>query len=139
MWLLPKFYYLIYIFSMKNDLCMCNISMEQNICRLQGDIKMTRLQYLINHITNLCDPWLWTLEHNSFQTCFKLSKVKRLTTIYAPFQLISEYNYIYIFVKIERSKISEFSNFHERISTSSKEKMSLLILNTVKFFKSTET
>ena len=70
---------------------------------------------------------------------FEALNVKRLTTIYAPFQLISEYNYIYIFVKIERSKISEFSNFHKRISTSSKEKMSLLILNTVKLFNSAET
>ena len=87
--------------------------MEQKIGRLRNGIKTTRLHNLINHNTYLCDPWLRTLEHNSFQTCWKLSKVELLTTIYVIYQLISEYNYKYIFVKIEWSKMSEFSNFHK--------------------------
>ena len=67
--LLCKFYILINIFSMKHDVCMCNIAMEQKIV----GIKITRLHNLINHNTNLSDPWLRTLEHKSFQTCWKLS------------------------------------------------------------------
>ena len=54
---------------MKHDVCMCNIAMEQKIV----GIKITRLHNLINHNTNLSDPWLRTLEHKSFQTCWKLS------------------------------------------------------------------
>ena len=68
-WLLRKVYYLINIFSMKIEVCMCNISMELIDCRLHGGIK--RLHNLINHTTN---PWLRTLEYNSFQTCWKLSE-----------------------------------------------------------------
>ena len=84
------------------------------MCRLHSGIKTTISHNLINHNTNLCDPWLRTLEHNSFQTCWKLSKSKKLlTTIYVIYLLISEYNYKYIFVKIERSKMSKFSNFHK--------------------------
>ena len=52
-WLLRKFYYLVIIFSMKNDVSMCNISMEQKICRLHGGIKTTILHNLINHNINL--------------------------------------------------------------------------------------
>ena len=37
--LLRKFYYLINIISMKNEMFMCNVSMEQKICRLHGGIK----------------------------------------------------------------------------------------------------
>ena len=39
--LLRKFYYmhLINIFSMKHDVCMCNISMERKSSRLHGGIK----------------------------------------------------------------------------------------------------
>ena len=33
------FYYLIYIFSINNDVCTYNISMEQNICRLHDGVK----------------------------------------------------------------------------------------------------
>ena len=36
-WLLRKFYYLVIIFSMKNDVSMC-ISMEWKICRLHGGV-----------------------------------------------------------------------------------------------------
>ena len=91
---------------MKNDVCMCNISMEREICCLHDGIKTSRLHNLINHNTNLCDPWLRTLEQNYFQTCWKLIESK----IYVIHLLISEYNYKYIFVKIEMSKMSEFSN-----------------------------
>ena len=52
-WLLRKFYYLVIIFSMKNDVSMCNISMEQKICRLHCGIKTTILHNLINHNINL--------------------------------------------------------------------------------------
>ena len=100
-WLLCKFYYLVIIFSMKNGVSMCNISMERKICRLMerkicclhGGMKTTILHNLINHNTNLNDPWLRSLDHNSFQTCWNSQKVKLLTTIYVIYQLISEYNY----------------------------------------------
>ena len=92
-WLLRKFYYLVIIFSMKNDVSMCNISMERKICSLHGGMKTTILHNLINHNTNLNDPWLRSLDHNSFQTCWNSQKVKLLTTIYVIYQLISEYNY----------------------------------------------
>ena len=113
-WLLRKFYYLVIIFSMKNDVSMCNISMEWKICRLHGGMKTTILHILINHNTNLNDPWLRSLDHYSFQTCWNSQKVKLLTTIYVIYQLISEFNYKYILVKIERGKMFEFSNFHKR-------------------------
>ena len=45
----------------------CNISMEQKICRLHGGIKTIRLHNLINHNTNLSDPWLRKLEHTIFR------------------------------------------------------------------------
>ena len=77
----------------KNDVSMCNISMERKICRLHGGMKTTILHNLINHNTNLNDPWLRSLDHNSFQTCWNSQKVKLLTTIYVIYQLISEYNY----------------------------------------------
>ena len=38
--------------------------------------EMIRLYNLINHNTNLGDPWLRTLEHNSVQTCWKLAESK---------------------------------------------------------------
>ena len=49
-------------------------------------------------------------------------KVKLLTTIYVIYQLVSCYNTKYIFVKIERTKMSELSIFTNEISISSKEK-----------------
>ena len=92
------------------------ISMERKICRVHGGIKTAKLHNLINHNTNLCDPWLRTLRHNSFN--FRhvggSQNVKRLTTIYVIYQIISENNYKYIFVKIKRGRMSEFSNFHKR-------------------------
>ena len=54
--------------------------------------KTIRLRNLINNNTILSDPWLRTMEYNSFQTCWKLSESKTLTTIYAIYHLISEYN-----------------------------------------------
>ena len=65
-WLLHKLYYLVNMFSMKHDVSICNISIERTICRLHGCIKTTKLHNLINHNTNLNDPWLRTLDHNSF-------------------------------------------------------------------------
>ena len=41
-------------------------------------------------------------------------RVTLLTTIYVIYHLVSEYNFKYIFVKIERSKMLEFSNFQKR-------------------------
>ena len=41
--LLRKFYYLIDISSMKNEVCMCNISMERKICRLLDGIKKDKI------------------------------------------------------------------------------------------------
>ena len=73
-WFLRKFYYLIDNLSMKHDVCMCNISIEREICRLHSGIKTTRLPYLINH--NLSDPWLRTPEYDYFQTCEKFSECK---------------------------------------------------------------
>ena len=73
-----------------------------------------RLHNLINHKANLSDPyWLRTLGHNSFQTCWKLSDSKPFNNFYVihVHQLISNYDYKYNFVKIEKSKMSEFSNF----------------------------
>ena len=61
---------------MKTEVCMCNISIEQKIRHLQGGIKTIRLHNFINHDTNLSDPWLRTVEHNSFRTCCKLSDSK---------------------------------------------------------------
>ena len=55
---------------------MCNVSMEQKICRQQDGIKMVRLHKLVNRTTNLSNQWLRTLEHNYFQTCWKLSERK---------------------------------------------------------------
>ena len=50
--------------------------MHVALCRLHGGIKTTILHNLIDHNTNLNGPWLWTLGHNSFQTCWKLSENK---------------------------------------------------------------
>ena len=38
-WMLRRNYYLINIFSMKIEVYMCNITIEQKLCRLQGGIK----------------------------------------------------------------------------------------------------
>ena len=52
---------------MKNELCMCNISMKGNISPTRhGGIQRIRLHNLINHNTNLSGPWLITVD-NSFQ------------------------------------------------------------------------
>ena len=48
---------------------------------------------------------------NYFQACSKLSDSKTFNKCYLIYQLIWEYNYKYIFVKIARSKLSELSNF----------------------------
>ena len=72
-WLLRNFYYLINIFSMDYEVCMCNISMELKMCRLHGGIEIDKIIF-INHNTNLNDPWLMTLENNYFKTCWKLSE-----------------------------------------------------------------
>ena len=61
---------------MKHGVSMCNISMEWKLCRLHGGIKKIRLHNLIDRITKLSDPWLNILEHNNFQTCWKLSESK---------------------------------------------------------------
>ena len=50
--------------------------MERKICRLHGGIKTKILHYLMTHNINLNDPWLRTLDHNSFQTYWKLSESK---------------------------------------------------------------
>ena len=55
---------------------MCNILMKRKICRLHGGITTTKLLNLINHNANLNDPSVMTLDHNSFQTCQKLSESK---------------------------------------------------------------
>ena len=77
--------------------------------RLHGGINTLRLHNLIKHNYYLMDPWLRRLV--LFRHVGSSQKVKLLTTIYAIYQFISEYSYKYIFVKIERSKLSEFSNF----------------------------
>ena len=77
-------------------------------CRLHGGIKTIRLYTLINRNTNLSDPWLRTLEITLFRHIVKL-----LTTIYKIYQLISEYNYNTFLSKIDKSKLSEFSNFQK--------------------------
>ena len=41
--LLRKFYYMINIFSMKNKVCMCNISTEQKMCCLQIGIENDKI------------------------------------------------------------------------------------------------
>ena len=125
-WLLRKFYYLMNIFSVKNEVCMCNISMEWKICRLHGGIKSIRLHNLQIHNTILSDPWLRTLEHNFFQTCKKLFESKTFSNCYVMYQVILEYNYKYNVVKIERSKLLEFSNFQKNvISIFSKENVTI--------------
>ena len=58
---------------MKHDVCMCNINATEHLSPTWWH-KTTGLHNLINLITNLSDPRLRTLEHNSFQTCWKLSK-----------------------------------------------------------------
>ena len=75
-WSLRKLYNLVIILNMKNDVSTCNISIEWKIGRLHGCIKTTILHNLINHNTNLNDHWLRTLDHNSFQACWKLSESK---------------------------------------------------------------
>ena len=65
---------------MKSEVCMCNISMERQICYLYDGIKQIRWHILTNHNTNLSDPWLRTHEHSSFQTCRKLSESKTFNT-----------------------------------------------------------
>ena len=61
---------------MKNEVCMCNISMERKFCHPHGGITTIRLHNFINHNTNLSDPWLRTVEHNSVQPLWKLSESK---------------------------------------------------------------
>ena len=74
--MLHNFYFLINIFSMKNEVYMCITSMERKLGHQHGGINAIRLHNLINRNTNLCDPWSRTLEHNPFQTCWKLSESK---------------------------------------------------------------
>ena len=64
--------------------------------------------------------------------------VKLLTNVYLIYQLIWEYTYKYIFVKIARSKLSELSNFLKFKFYFYYGITSLLILNTAIFFKSNE-
>ena len=76
-----------------------------------------------------------TVEHNYFQTCWRLSDSKtfnkRLSnTVY---QFICKHNYKYIFVKIARKKLSELSNFPKFKLYFYYEITSLLILNTAFF------
>ena len=112
-WLLRKFYYLVTIVRMKNDVSMCNISMELKICHLHDDIKTPILHNLINHNTNINDPWLSTLDQNSFQTSCKLSEGKTCNN-YLYQIIIFKYNYTckYISVKF-LGTMFEFSNFHK--------------------------
>ena len=92
-WLLHRFYHLVIILSMKHDVSMCNISMEwEKLSPTWWHKKPTKLHNLINHNTNLNDPWLRTLDHNSFQKCWKLSKSKSFNN-YLIYQLISKYNF----------------------------------------------
>ena len=42
-WLLRKFYYIINTYSMKNEVCMCNIPMEQKTSRLFGGVKNDKI------------------------------------------------------------------------------------------------
>ena len=58
-----RFYYLIYSFSMKIEVCICNISTKRKNCRLHGGIKNEKIANLINHNTVLSGPWLWTVKH----------------------------------------------------------------------------
>ena len=51
---------------------MCNISMEWKIYLLHDGIKTTRLHNLINHNTNLSDPWLRRPEHNTLAAIFSM-------------------------------------------------------------------
>ena len=113
--------------------------MEWKICRLHGGIKSIRLHNLQIHNTILSDPWLRTLEHNSFQTCKKLFESKTFSNCYVMYQVISEYNYKYYVVKIERSKLLEFSNFQKNvISIFSKENVTIN-LNIEIVIRSSET
>ena len=83
------------------------------MCRLYGGIRTTILHNLINHNTTLSDPWLKTLEHNYFQTCRKLSESKTLNNYLCKISINIRINYKYMFVRIERSKMSKFENFHK--------------------------
>ena len=56
-----------------------------------------------------CYSSLWETLITIFRHVGSSQKVKLLTTSYVIYQLISQYNYKYIFVKIERSKMSELS------------------------------
>ena len=44
-WLLRKFYYWVIIFSMNNDVSVCNISMEWTICHQREGIKHKNIAY----------------------------------------------------------------------------------------------
>ena len=86
---------------MKHDVCMRNISMGRKMCRLLDGIENDKLHNLINHNTNISDPWSRTLEHNYFQTCWKLSESNTFNNYLCNIS-ISQYNYKYVFVKIEK-------------------------------------
>ena len=77
------------------------------------------------------------MEHNYFHTCLKLSDRITLTNVYLIYQLICEYNYKYIFVKIARKKLSELSNFPKFKFIFYYVITSLLILNTAIFSRAT--
>ena len=77
----------------------------ENLLPMYGDIKTIRVHNYINHNTTLNDLWFRTLEHNSFQTYWKLLESKTFNNHYVIYQLISEYNSKYIFVKMKRSTL----------------------------------
>ena len=64
---------LLNIFSMKNEVYMCNISMERKFCRLHDGIKWIRLHNLMNHNSTVLNITL--LGHIG-----RYQKVKLLTT-----------------------------------------------------------
>ena len=50
--------------------------MKHKICRQHGGIRNTKLLNSTSANTNLNDPWLRKLDHNSFLSCWKLSESK---------------------------------------------------------------
>ena len=87
-------YYLNNIFSMENELCMCNISMKQKMCRLHNSIKNDRI------------AWLRTLKHNYLKTYWKLSESKTFNN-YLCYILIEPVHEISNNVVCATSKASE--------------------------------
>ena len=69
-WLLSTFYYFI------NEAPRVTHQWIRKYVACTWRYKTIRLHNLTNHNTNLNDPWLRTMEHNSFQACWKLTESK---------------------------------------------------------------